>query len=273
LDRVLVAGLMLEAIMEASPGLPADPQARRRLIQTRLKDSLASNLAGHFTLDKFRVLVRNVDHWVNFYYPLVSGAGPLPEHPAEPGSCQCSPTRRALREDLLANFLEGLTGLLPRRAHRKLEVSKLQAFLHHTQGRWFCLKEFQEFFGVDRKTAWEYVQKLAGAGLLCHNRGRSAAVRYSLAPGFLRVSGLELRQEVARALLHLSPGVVSRVGDCLISTGGEAFWEDECDGCLPPKARREIFTSLKAAALIEVIHQAGQSRLLRLQPCWVKEPC
>jgi len=53
-------------------------------------------------------------------------------------------------------------------------------------GAWFRLKDFQEFFRLDRKTAWEYVQKLAVAGLFCRNQARSAAVRYRLESRFLR---------------------------------------------------------------------------------------
>jgi hypothetical protein len=39
---------------------------------------------------------------------------------------------------------------------------------------------------VGRKTAWEYVQKLLQAGLLVHNHGHSSAVRYRIAPRYLK---------------------------------------------------------------------------------------
>ena len=55
LDRALVTGLMLEVILETS-SLPVDPKILRRLVKTRLKDSLAVNLAGRITLDRFRRL-------------------------------------------------------------------------------------------------------------------------------------------------------------------------------------------------------------------------
>ena len=62
LDRALVTGLMLEVILETS-SLPVDPQTLRHLVKTRLKDSLAVNLAGRVTLDRFRQLLGQVDIW------------------------------------------------------------------------------------------------------------------------------------------------------------------------------------------------------------------
>ena len=50
LDRALVTGLMLEVILETST-FSVDPQTLRQLVKTRLKDSLAVNLAGRVTLD------------------------------------------------------------------------------------------------------------------------------------------------------------------------------------------------------------------------------
>ena len=75
LDRALVTGLMLEVILETS-SLPVDPQTLRHLVKTRLKDSLAVNLAGRVTLDRFRHLLGQVDIWFPLYYPLTTaGAG------------------------------------------------------------------------------------------------------------------------------------------------------------------------------------------------------
>jgi hypothetical protein len=91
-----------------------------------------------------------------------------------------------LREDLFSECLDGAPGLLPRRRHRKLDRDKLRTFLESTAGNWFCLRDFEEHFQVGRKTAWEYVQKLLQAGLLVHNHGHSSAVRYRVAPRFLK---------------------------------------------------------------------------------------
>lgn len=185
LDRVLVAGLILEVIL-ASPGLPVESQSRRILIKSRVQHALLGHLAGRVTLQRFQELARLLDRWFPYYYPLISTSAPAlkgisPAPPSLP-----SP-REALKEDLLAQWLSQNPHLFPRRRHRKLHQSGLKEFLHLNRGNSFRVKDFQEFFRLDRKTAWEYLKKFWHAGLLAHNQGRSAAVRYSLAPGFFKV--------------------------------------------------------------------------------------
>ena len=194
LDRALVTGLMLEVVLETST-LPMDPQTLRHLVKTRLKDSLAVNLAGRVTLDRFRRLLSQVDVWFPLYYPLTTAGSPETPAPArlqavpEPVAAAL-PARRALRVDRLRAWLqEEGRDLLPHRPHRKLNQDRLWEFLGRTQGGWFRLIDFTRHFGVDRKTAWEYLQKFLHAGLLRHNRGRSAAVRYALETRFLRGPG------------------------------------------------------------------------------------
>ena len=168
---------MLEVILEAS-SLPVDPQTLRHLVKTRLKDSLAVNLAGRITLDRFRHLLGQVDIWFPLYYPLTTaGASKATGVPlfqvAPPSAAAASPSRRVLRVDRLRAWLqkEG-RDLLPHRSHRKVNQDRLWEFLGRTQGDWFRLLDFTRHFGVDRKTAWEYLQKLLHAGLLRHNRAR-----------------------------------------------------------------------------------------------------
>jgi hypothetical protein len=67
-----------------------------------------------------------------------------------------------------------------------LSREKLQDFLEGTGGNWFGLRDFEEYFQVGRKTAWEYVQKMLQAGLLIHNHVQSSAVRYRIAPRYLK---------------------------------------------------------------------------------------
>lgn len=276
LDRALVAGLMLEAILEA-PGLPAEPQARRHLIKTSLRETLVSSLAGRVTLDRFRALVHKLDHWFALYYPLLFPAAPAPPETSDPGRVAHLEPRaaplayRAVREDLLAKGLQDLQGLLPRRRHCKVTGERLGEFLRRTQGGWFRLQDFARYFVIDRKTAWEYLQKLWQAGLLIHNQGRSAAVRYSLSPRFLTVRADILRQRVAATLPDLPPALLARAGDALIATGGEAFWEEELSSHLGAARHLEILTRLKAAALLEVPYQCGGSQMLRLPQRWLQQ--
>ncbi|MBM4293854.1 MAG: hypothetical protein FJ126_02990 [Deltaproteobacteria bacterium] len=184
-DRVFIAGLILEAVLD-TPGLGPEPSGRRNRVKNRVRRALLTHLAGWVTLQRFRELAVQLDHWFPIYYPLVAVSrnavqSGMEIYEASPGAGP-SPV---LREDLLDQLLHRHPQLLPRRRHRKLYRRGLLEFLHRTRGGAFRLKDFQEFFQIDRKTAWEYVQKLRLAGLLEHNQGRSAAVRYSLNSRFL----------------------------------------------------------------------------------------
>lgn len=182
LNRTLVAGLLLE-VMFSLPNLPEDPQARRGQVKSRLKNTLVSRLAGHIPLNSFRDLAQNLERWFDLFYPLIES--PPAQTIVHPSPDQPYVASRPFCENLLRDALARLNGLLPTRRHRKIDPDKLLAFFRQRGGDWFRLKDFELFFRVDRKTAWEYIQKLLQAGLLTHNQGRSAAVRYCLAPRLL----------------------------------------------------------------------------------------
>lgn len=276
LDRALVTGLMLEVILETS-SLLVDPQTLRRLVKTRLKDSLAANLAGRVTLDRFRRLLSQVDIWFPLYYPLTTaGAAKAPTAlwvqavPAPAASA--SPSRGALRMDRLRAWLqEEGRGLLPHRPHRKINQDKLGEFLDRTQGGWFRLLDFTRHFGVDRKTAWEYLRRFLHAGLLRHNRGRSAAVRYALETRFLLVRAEALKPEVEEALSGLPPNLAVQVSAWLVATGGEAFGEKEWHGRLEPSRCQQLITRLKSAGVLEEMLPEGGSRMLRIRRRWLRK--
>jgi hypothetical protein len=84
---------------------------------------------------------------------------------------------------------------------------------------------------MDRKTAWDYLQQFLQTGLLCHNRKNSAAVRYCLAPSFLKVEADALRLALSLCLPSPPEDLIDKVSDFLIATGGEPFplpeWEQE----------------------------------------------
>jgi hypothetical protein len=276
LDRALVTGLMLEVILETS-SLPVDSQTLRHLVKTRLKDSLAVNLAGRVTLDRFRHLLSQVDIWFPLYYPLTTAGGSketaathVQAIPAP--AAGASPSRRVMRLDRLRAWLqEKGQGLLPHRPHRKVNQDRLWEFLGCTQGGWFRLLDFTRHFGVDRKTAWEYLQKLLHAGLLRHNRARSAAVRYALETRFLVVRADTLEPGVEAALSGLPPNLVEQVSTWLIATGGEAFDEQEWHGRLEPPRCQQLINRLKSAGLLEEACQVGESRMLRIGRRWLRE--
>ena len=192
---------------------------------------------------------------------------------AAPGPAAADlPDRRVLQLDRLRAWLrEEGRALLPHRPHRKLNQDNLWEFLGRTQGGWFRLIDFTRHFGVDRKTAWEYLQKFLHAGLLRHNREHSAAVRYALATRFLVVRAEALEPELEAALSGLPPGLAGQVSGWLIATGGEAFWEKEWHGRLDPPRRRQLITRLLAAGLLKEVCRVGESRKLQVAPGWLKD--
>ena len=124
---------------------------------------------------------------------------------------------------------------------------------------------------MDRKTAWEYLQKLLHAGLLRHNRAHSAAVRYALETRFLVVRADTLEPGVEAALSGLAPNLAEQVSAWLIATGGEAFGEKEWHGHLEPHRGQQLITRLKSAGLLEEAGQVGESRMLRIGRGWLRE--
>jgi len=188
LNRALVGGLILEVIME-HPGLLANPQGQRHQVKTCLKNTLVSRLAGHIPLAAFRNLAQGLDRWFEDFYLLLFPGDLAPAVPQE-SPREAGEEVPTLRTDCFLACLERCPGLLPKRRHRKLDQDKLRDFLGRTGGRWFKLKDFENFFHIDRKTAWEYVQKLLDAGLLIHNQGHSTAVRYRVHPHLLSPSPL-----------------------------------------------------------------------------------
>ena len=70
---------------------------------------------------------------------------------------------------------------------------------------------------MDRKTAWDYLQQFLQTGLLCHNRKNSAAVRYCLAPSFLKVEADALRLALSLCLASYPEDLIEKVSDFLIS--------------------------------------------------------
>jgi hypothetical protein len=278
LDRALVTGLMLEVIIETS-ALQGDPHSRRNLVKTRLKNIMVTHLAGRVTLQRFHHLLREVDHCFPQYYPLITSnatqvPGPIaieiPENLSR--TAPVAPTHRVLREDVLKAWLEAeIRKLLPQRSHRKLGVKSLLDFLQRTQGSWFRLKDFELHFRVDRKTAWEYLQKFLSAGLLRHNQERSAAVRYALATRFLVVLADTLEPKVIEALPDLPQKQADQVCDWLVATGGEPFGEAEWHVHLKGSRCRQIIATLQASGLLEEVSPAGLSQRFQLPRHWLQD--
>lgn len=184
LNRALVAGLILEVLLE-NPGLGEVSGSHRQQLKAWVRSTLAARLAGRLPLASFNRLAQGVDQWFEVLYPLLAVHGSRPDRELA-AAAPFPPVQNFFQEKLLRQQLEAIPGLLPKRRHRKLDQEKLCAFLADTGGGWFRLRDLEACFGVDRKTAWEYAHKLLKAGLLEHNQGHSTAVRYRLAPAFLK---------------------------------------------------------------------------------------
>jgi hypothetical protein len=271
LDRALVAGFMLEVILETST-LQIDPQTHRHLVKTRVKNSLVTHMAGRVTLERFRHLLRELDHCFPRYYPLIASGSPQVQTPVVASTATIStpaaidpPAHRVFREEVLKAWLETeVRKFLPQRPHRKLDGKRLLDFLQSTKGDWFRLKDFEGHFGVDRKTAWEYVQKFLSAGLLRHNQERSAAVRYALATRFLVVKVDALAPKVRETLPNLSQSQVDKVCHWLVATGGKPFKETEWHVHLKPSRCHHLILILQEAGLLEEVGPVGAGSMFQL---------
>lgn len=292
LDRALVAGLLLEAIL-GEPELPPQPQVRQRLIKRRLSGYLVEHLAGRISLDRFRTLARNLDHWFAYYYPLLAADSPPLGRPsavvygesrpqaaymvqeattpwlvAEQEQSDSGWRPAACREEALAERLQALQEFLPKRSHAKLTVTKLKEFFWRSAGGWFRLRDFERFLQIDRKTAWDYLQQFLQWGLLCHNRRQSAAVRYCLNPALLKVEADTLRLALALVLAEFPEETVEAIGDLLVASGGAPFPESHWQANLPPGAEDRVLEILLQHEILTWRQGGGGGRLLQLHRRW-----
>ncbi len=130
----------------------------------RVMNRASSDLAGEITLHGFHKLFaicKELDGALN-----------------EGSRNECS------QDDVIEDKYQGLTAwlglaqpLLPVRSHSKITRPKLTRFVWDWRS-WFRVKDFEDYFGVDRKTAWEYLQKFLDADLLTHNQEKSSRARY-----------------------------------------------------------------------------------------------
>jgi hypothetical protein len=296
LDRALVAGLILEVVLDQTE-LPNSLQARQRLVKSRIQGYLVQHLAGHVSLDRFRSLAQNLDGWFDFYYPLLAADGPpSPGKPQtvtysvreprgtytvhEPKSDRLgpkaipdtsAPVHHACLEKLLDDWLEEAKTNIPHRSHRKLTPAKLRNFLCQSAGRWFRLRDFERFIEMDRKTAWDYLQQFLQTGLLCHNRKNSAAVRYCLAPSLLKVEADALRLAICLSISQYPEDLIERISDFLIATGGEPFQVKEWEQESPEAQRRPLLEELVEQEIIIWQKFPTGDRFLKLHHRWLQK--
>ena len=296
LDRALVAGLIVEVILDQT-NWPASLPARQQEVKRCLQDYLVQYLAGRISLDHFRRLVQNLDGWFDYYFSLLAAneratpGGPQPltyaapeARPvyavqedraawlgAKPADKPSGPKRQACWEELLESWLAEAKTEMPHRSHRKLTPDKLRSFLCQSGGRWFRLRDFERFVQMDRKTAWDYLQQFLQAGLLCHNRKNSAAVRYCLAPAFLKVEADALRLAISLCLSSIPEELTEKVSDFLIATAGEPFSPNEWQQEFPEPQQQDILEDLVAQEILVWRSLPTGSRVYQLQQRWLQK--
>lgn len=295
LDRALVAGLILEVVLDQSD-LPPGCLSRQNLVKSRIQEYLVRHLAGRVSLDRFRTLAQNLDGWFDFYYPLLVSSDqpvtarsqtttytarepqaayrvhePKADWPAaKTGSDTPAPMHHACLDELLDTWLKEAGTRIPHRPHRKLTPGKLRKFLSQSSGRWFRLRDFQRYVQMDRKTAWDYLHLFLQTGLLCHNRKNSAAVRYCLAPAFLKVQADTLRLAISLSLASYPEKLIEKMSDFLIATGGEPFALQEWAKEFPQPEQQSLLDDLVDQNIIVWQNLPTGSRFLKLHHRWLQ---
>lgn len=186
LETTLVAGMFFQALLEAE-NLPADTEARVAFICRQAKSYLATKLAGQITLPQFFRLLNLIEENVQRYFER-SRAGWLRVREPEPSRVVGTDGEAAGGETKGALELSQALREIPEipRSRGKLTLNSLESFLKKTGGEWFRLLDFEEYFQVNKKTAWAYLHQLLKAGILVHNGGKANKVRYALAARFCR---------------------------------------------------------------------------------------
>ncbi len=296
LDRALVAGLIVEVILDQT-NWPDSLPARQQEVKRCLQDYLVQYLAGRISLDHFRRLAQNLDGWFDYYFSLLAAKerstpaagqpvtyGVLESRPvyavqedraawlgAKPADKPSGPRRQACLEELLESWLAEAKTEMPHRSHRKLTPDKLRSFLCQSGGRWFRLRDFERYVQMDRKTAWDYLQQFLQAGLLCHNRKNSAAVRYCLAPAFLKVEADALRLAISLCLSPILEELAEKVSDFLIATAGEPFSQNDWEQEFPEPEQQAFLRDLAAQEILVWRSLPTGSRFLQLHPRWLQK--
>jgi hypothetical protein len=182
LDTTLVAGMFFQVLREAEK-LPASTPERVSFIRRQAKNYLATRLAGQIPLSQFFRLLNLIEENVQSYFEEARGSWVGPKTVAATSSAP-DPPEEVVQSEPLRLALEALP-LIPK-GRRKLTSNALEGFLRETGGSWFRLLDFEERFGVNKKTAWAYLTQLLQAGILEHNGEKANKVRYMVANSLQR---------------------------------------------------------------------------------------
>jgi hypothetical protein len=182
LDTTLVAGMFFQVLREAEK-LPVSTPKLVSFIRRQAKSYLATRLAGQIPLSQFFRLLNLIEENAQSYFEDARGSWVTPKT-VQAKVPEPEPTKAVFRVEPLRQALEALP-LIPK-GRRKLTSNALEEFLRETGGTWFRLLDFEERFGVNKKTAWAYLTQLMQAGILEHNGEKANKVRYMVANSLQR---------------------------------------------------------------------------------------
>jgi hypothetical protein len=177
IDTTLVAGMFFQVLREAEK-LPVSTPERVSFIRRQAKSYLATRLAGQIPLSQFFRLLNLIEENAQSYFEEARGSWVTPKT-VQAKVLEAEPMKELVKAEPLRQALEALP-LIPG-GRRKLTSNSLEEFLRETGGSWFRLLDFEERFGVNKKTAWAYLTQLLQAGILEHNGEKANKVRYMVA--------------------------------------------------------------------------------------------
>ncbi|MBW1992243.1 MAG: hypothetical protein JRI59_09040, partial [Deltaproteobacteria bacterium] len=180
LDTTLVAGMFFQVLVEAEH-LPASTAERVSFVRKQAKNYLVNRLAGQISLSQFFRLLNLIDEQVQAYFAHLRSGWLSPAKASPPGPPP-PVTPRNLKLEALRRELARLP--MESTGRRKLTQDKLLEFLRHTNGNWFKLLDLEQYFQVNKKTAWACLNQLLEHGILTHNGKKANKVRYILADRF-----------------------------------------------------------------------------------------
>ncbi len=78
--------------------------------------------------------------------------------------------------------------------NNKIKSELLTEFFLKNQGNWFKLSDFEIFFGVNKKTAWCYLNNMLKNGVLIHNNKKANKARYFFIKDNININLIKKKQ-------------------------------------------------------------------------------
>ncbi|MDD3581886.1 MAG: hypothetical protein PHW74_12800 [Desulfobacca sp.] len=190
IQNTLVAGVFWEEIITMVTTPPCG------WLASRMKKALVQKLGGHVTLQGFRQLMAQVDLLTPEFLRAWTDIHRSDQQISTPQECSLpDPADQEPEEGVVdrlgrvnpagADQLKSpAVAPAPERSGVDVDLtfSDLQNFFKTLDNREFRLKDFEDFFQVNKARAFLYVTALIKEGVICHNGKKTVGVRYTPAP-------------------------------------------------------------------------------------------